>query len=36
VLAHIFLGEPVTAIQLAGAGLVLAGVVIISVKPASR
>lgn len=36
VLAHLFLGEPVTAIQLAGAGLVLAGVVIISLKPAGR
>ncbi len=32
-LAHVFLDEPVTAIQLAGAALVLAGVMIISVKP---
>ena len=32
-LAHLFLGEPVTAVQLAGAALVLAGVMIISVKP---
>lgn len=32
-LAHVFLGEPVTAVQLAGATLVLAGIVIISVKP---
>jgi drug/metabolite transporter (DMT)-like permease len=32
-LAHIFLGEPVTGVQLAGAALVLAGVVIISLKP---
>jgi drug/metabolite transporter (DMT)-like permease len=28
-----FLGEPVTAMQLAGAALVLAGIMIISVKP---
>lgn len=33
-LAHVFLGEPVTAAQLGGAGLVLCGVVIISVKSA--
>lgn len=32
-LAHVFVGEPVTLIQLAGATLVLGGVVIISVKP---
>lgn len=32
-LAHLFVGEPVTLIQLAGATLVLAGVIIISVKP---
>jgi drug/metabolite transporter (DMT)-like permease len=32
-LAQVFLGEPVTWIQLVGAALVLAGVVIISVKP---
>ena len=32
-LAHVFLGEPITSIQLAGAGLVLAGIVIISLKP---
>ncbi len=32
-LAHFFLGEPVTAAQLAGAGLVLAGVLLISVRP---
>lgn len=31
--AHAFLGEPVTGYQLAGATLVLAGVMIISVKP---
>lgn len=31
--AHLFLGEPVTTIQLAGAALVLAGVMIISLKP---
>jgi drug/metabolite transporter (DMT)-like permease len=31
--AHMFLGEPVTAVQLAGAALVLAGIMIISVKP---
>lgn len=35
VFARIFLGEPITLIQLAGAGLVLAGVIIISVKPQS-
>ena len=33
VLANIFLDEPITLAQLAGAGLVLAGVMIISVKP---
>ena len=33
VLGQIFLGERITLIQLAGAGLVLAGVLIISVKP---
>jgi drug/metabolite transporter (DMT)-like permease len=32
-LAHAFLGEPVTAVQLGGAGLVLCGIVIISLKP---
>ena len=32
-LAHVFLGEPVAGYQLAGAALVLAGVMIISVKP---
>ena len=32
-LAHFFLGEVVTAVQLAGAALVLGGVMIISVKP---
>lgn len=32
-LAHLFLGEPVTSVQLAGAALVLGGVVIISLKP---
>lgn len=32
-LANFFLGEPVTAVQLAGAALVLAGVAIISLKP---
>ena len=32
-LAHLFLGEPVTVVQLAGAALVLAGVMIISLKP---
>jgi len=31
-LAHVFLSEPVTAIQLAGAALVLAGVMIISLR----
>lgn len=34
-LAQIFLGEHVTLVQLAGAGLVLAGVLIISLKPQS-
>lgn len=33
VLANLFLAEPVTPVQLAGAGLVLAGVMIISMKP---
>jgi drug/metabolite transporter (DMT)-like permease len=33
-LAHFFLGEPVTSVQLAGAALVLAGVGIISLRPA--
>ena len=32
-LAHFFLGEPVTVYQMAGAALVLGGVMIISVKP---
>jgi drug/metabolite transporter (DMT)-like permease len=32
-LAHVFLGEPVSSIQLAGAGLVLSGIVIISLRP---
>ena len=32
-LAHVFLGEPITSIQLAGAGLVLCGIVVISLKP---
>ena len=32
-LAHVFLGEPVSSIQLAGAALVLTGIVIISLKP---
>lgn len=32
-LAYVFVGEPVTLIQLAGAMLVLAGVIVISVKP---
>jgi drug/metabolite transporter (DMT)-like permease len=32
-IASYMLGEPVTAVQLAGAGLVLAGVVIITIKP---
>ena len=31
--AHVFLGEPITAVQLAGAALVLAGVIIISHVP---
>ena len=35
-LAHVFVGEPVTLIQLAGATLVLAGVVIISLKPQAQ
>ena len=35
-LAQAFLGEPVTGVQLAGAVLVLAGVVIISLKPQGR
>lgn len=34
-LAHFFLGEPVTSVQLAGAALVLAGVGIISLRPAA-
>jgi drug/metabolite transporter (DMT)-like permease len=34
-LANLFLGEPVSAPQLAGAGLVLCGVVIITVRPRS-
>jgi drug/metabolite transporter (DMT)-like permease len=34
-LAHVFLGETVSAVQLAGAGLVLAGIVIISLRPHS-
>jgi drug/metabolite transporter (DMT)-like permease len=33
IFARIFLDEPITLAQLAGAGLVLAGVMIISVKP---
>jgi drug/metabolite transporter (DMT)-like permease len=33
VLAHVFLGEAITPMQLGGAALVLAGVMIISVKP---
>lgn len=36
VLANIFLDEPVTPIQLVGAALVLAGVVIITLKPTPR
>jgi len=32
-IAYVFLGEPITTIQLAGAALVLAGVVIISLRP---
>jgi drug/metabolite transporter (DMT)-like permease len=32
-LAHFFLGEPVSTVQLVGAGLVLAGIVIISLRP---
>ena len=32
-LAHFILGEPVTGIQIAGAGLVLCGVIVISVRP---
>lgn len=35
VLAHLFLDEPITTIQLAGAALVLAGVMIISLKPSA-
>ena len=34
-LAHLFLDEPVSTVQLLGAGLVLAGVVIISLRPRS-
>ena len=33
VMAHFALGEPITAVQIAGAALVLAGVMIISAKP---
>ena len=33
VLGQIFLGEAITLIQMLGAGLVLAGVLIISLKP---
>ena len=33
VFGQIFLGEPITLIQLLGAGLVLAGVLIISLRP---
>ena len=36
VFAAMFLGEPITAVQSLGAALVLAGVMIISLKPASR
>ena len=32
-LAHVFLGEVVTAVQLAGAALVLFGIAFISIKP---
>ncbi len=32
-LAQMFLGEPITLVQIAGAGLVLAGVIIISLRP---
>jgi drug/metabolite transporter (DMT)-like permease len=32
-LAHVFLGEPITSVQIAGAALVLAGVVIITLRP---
>jgi drug/metabolite transporter (DMT)-like permease len=32
-LAHVFLDEPVTSVQLVGAALVLAGIVIISLRP---
>jgi drug/metabolite transporter (DMT)-like permease len=32
-LAHFFLGEPVSTVQLVGAGLVLGGIVIISLRP---
>ena len=35
VFGQMFLGEPITLIQLAGAGLVLAGVLIISLRPQS-
>lgn len=35
-LAHVFVGEPVTMIQLVGATLVLAGVIIISFKPQAQ
>jgi drug/metabolite transporter (DMT)-like permease len=35
-LAHVFVGEPVTLIQLVGATLVLAGVIIISFKPQAQ
>lgn len=34
-LAHLFLGEPITAVQLVGAALVLSGIVIISMKPSA-
>ena len=33
VMAHFALGEPITAVQIAGAALVLAGVMVISAKP---
>ena len=33
-LAHVFLDEPITPVQLVGAALVLSGIVIISLKPA--
>jgi drug/metabolite transporter (DMT)-like permease len=35
-LAWMFLGEPVTAVQSAGAAFVLAGVMLISLKPAAK